>query len=68
VALLRAARAAALADGRGFVIPEDVKALGPAVFGHRVILHPEAELRGMTAAELVHQVLAAVPVPQVVRP
>jgi MoxR-like ATPase len=66
VALMRAARAMALADGRGFVIPEDIKDLAGAVFAHRIIVHPEAELRGVTAAQLIDQTLAAAPVPHVV--
>jgi MoxR-like ATPase len=66
VALLRAARARALVDGRRYVIPEDVKALAPAVLAHRLILEPDAELGGATAAGQVDQVLAAIPVPRVV--
>jgi MoxR-like ATPase len=64
-ALLRAARVAALADGRPFVLPEDVKALAPPVFAHRIIVHPEAQLRDLTADEVVRRVLSAVPVPRV---
>jgi MoxR-like ATPase len=66
LALARAARVRAAADGRNYVVPEDVKALAPAVLGHRIILDPEAELRGVTAGDLIADVLAAVPVPQIV--
>src|SRR5207253_1494923 len=48
VALLKAARAAALLDGRDYVIPDDVKRLAAAVLRHRVSLAPELELEGVT--------------------
>jgi MoxR-like ATPase len=64
LALLRAARAAAAAAGRGFVIPEDVKQMAPVVLAHRVILQPEAELQGRTGAELIARALQSVPVPR----
>jgi MoxR-like ATPase len=65
IALMRAARVLAIADGRSYVVPEDIKYLAVAAFGHRLIMHPEAELRGVQPAEIVKQVLAAVPVPRV---
>jgi MoxR-like ATPase len=61
--LQRAARARAALDGRTYVIPDDIKALAEPVIAHRLLLAPEAELRGMAAAEVVRDVLAAVPVP-----
>jgi len=64
LALLRAARAAAALAGRSFVVPEDVKSVAHVVLAHRLILQPEAELRGRTAAELVGRVLESVPVPR----
>jgi MoxR-like ATPase len=64
LALLRAARAAAAAAGRPFVVPEDVKAMAPVVLSHRVILQPEAELQGRTGAELIARALQSVPVPR----
>jgi MoxR-like ATPase len=63
IALMRAARAWAAGAGRNFVVPEDVKELAACVLAHRLILQPEAELRGTTAAELIDRVLATVPVP-----
>jgi MoxR-like ATPase len=65
LALIRAARARALADGRNYVVPEDIKALAVNVLAHRIIVEPEAELRGVSSTDVVSQVLAAVPVPQV---
>src|SRR5436309_3174321 len=48
VSLLKAARAAALLDGRDYVVPDDVKGLAPAVLRHRVNVAPELELEGVT--------------------
>jgi MoxR-like ATPase len=64
LALLRAVRVRAAAAGRSYVVPEDVKALATHVIAHRLMLTPEAELRGRTAVDLVAEVLGRVPVPQ----
>jgi MoxR-like ATPase len=64
VALIRAARVGAAATGRGYIVPADVKALAVPVLAHRLLLTPEAELRGRTCAEVVEALLATVPVPQ----
>jgi MoxR-like ATPase len=63
LALLRAARAHAAAEGRDYVIPDDVKALAPAVLAHRLVPAPEADMSGRTAADVVEELLEAVPVP-----
>ncbi len=64
VAVAQAAQAYAATQGRAFVTPDDVKSVVPYVLPHRMILRPEAELQGRTAADLLDQVLASVPVPQ----
>jgi MoxR-like ATPase len=64
IAILRAARAYAWAHGRSFVTPQDIKELAPSVLAHRLILQPEAELKGVTAVDVIKRVLDAVPVPQ----
>jgi MoxR-like ATPase len=64
LALLRAVRVRAAAAGRSYVVPEDVKALATHVIAHRLMLTPEAELRGRAPAELVAEALGRVPVPQ----
>ena len=64
VALLRAARVRAAADGRGYATPQDVKATAIPVLAHRLILTPDAELERRTAAQIVAELLAAVPVPR----
>ena len=57
VALLKAARAAALLDGRDFVIPDDVKLLAGAILRHRVNVAPELELEGVTADQALKAIL-----------
>ncbi|MGD0240130.1 MAG: MoxR family ATPase [Streptosporangiaceae bacterium] len=64
LALVAAARVRAAACARGYVVPDDVKALAGPVLAHRLVLTPEAELRGQSAARVVEDTLAAVPVPQ----
>ena len=63
IALTRAAGVYALTDNRGYVVPEDLKALVEPVFAHRVLLSPDAQLRGVTAGDVLRDAVAAVPVP-----
>jgi len=63
IALLRIAKALALAEGRDFVSPDDIKAVAAPVLAHRLILAPEARSAGLGAAELVADALARTPVP-----
>jgi MoxR-like ATPase len=63
LALQRVARARAAAAGRGYVIPDDVKALAVPVLAHRLIVTPEAQLQGISPADALGEVLRAVPVP-----
>jgi MoxR-like ATPase len=63
LALQRVARARAAARGRGYVIPDDVKALAEPVLAHRLLVTPEAQLQGVTPADALAEVLRAVPVP-----
>jgi MoxR-like ATPase len=63
IALTRAASAFALINGRGYVLPEDFKALIGPVFAHRVLLSPDAQLRGVTAGEVLADAIRSVPVP-----
>jgi MoxR-like ATPase len=64
LALAQAAQAHAATEGRGFVTPDDVKAMAVPALGHRVLLRPEAELAGHSAESLLTGLLASVPVPQ----
>jgi MoxR-like ATPase len=63
VALLKAARAAALLEGRDFVIPDDVKRLAAPVLRHRVTVTPELELEGVTADAALKSILDQTEVP-----
>ena len=63
IALLRVAKALALAEGREYVLPDDVKAVAAPVLAHRLILGPEARAAGLSAADLVGQALERTPVP-----
>jgi len=63
VSLLKAARAAALLDGREFVVPDDVKLLAPAVLRHRISVVPELELEGVTADVALKAILDRTEVP-----
>ncbi|MBM4290313.1 MAG: MoxR family ATPase [Deltaproteobacteria bacterium] len=61
--LARAARAHAFMKRRGYVIPEDIKALAPDVLRHRVIPTYEAEARDISSDRLIQSILEAVEVP-----
>jgi MoxR-like ATPase len=63
IALTRSAQAYALTGGRAYVIPEDVKALIEPVFAHRLLLAPDAAMRGVTPGEVLRTVVEAVPAP-----
>ncbi len=63
IALLRVAKARALAEGRDYVAPDDVKAVAAPVLSHRLILAPEARSTGLDAAAVVQEILERVPVP-----
>jgi MoxR-like ATPase len=67
LALLRAAQAWAACDGRGYVVPDDVKAVAEPVLAHRLLLDPESEVRGIRASQVLFEVLRAVPVPAATR-
>ncbi|MFN0116914.1 MAG: AAA family ATPase [Elusimicrobiota bacterium] len=63
IALALASRAYAFIKGRGYVTPEDVKAIGPDVFRHRIIPSFEAEAENKTADQLLQQIFDVVEVP-----
>ncbi len=63
IALAQASRAHAFLRGRGFVTPDDVKAIAPDVLRHRVLTTFEAEADGVTGDDVVGRVLDRVPVP-----
>jgi len=63
LSLAQAARAYAFLEGRGYVTPDDVKAMGPDVLRHRVLLTYEAEAEGLTAEAVIEKVFAKVKTP-----
>ena len=63
IALLRVAKARALADGREYLLPDDVKAVAVPVLAHRLIVAPEARSSGLTGTQVVADVLEKTPVP-----
>jgi MoxR-like ATPase len=65
VALYRAAQATALLDGRAFVLPDDVRAMAPAVLTHRLVVDLDRSLRGATAESAMAAILDRVPAPPI---
>ena len=61
LALYKAGQALAALDGRDHVLPDDIKALARPVLAHRIMLKPQAALRGITSADLVDRILAETP-------
>ncbi len=61
LALFKSAQALAALRGRDHVLPEDIKRLAPITLAHRLILKPEAELRGRTALSILDEILAQTP-------
>jgi MoxR-like ATPase len=64
VALLKMAQASALLDGRSYVVPDDVKALAPAVLRHRVAVAPELELEGVAPDVALQGVIEKIEAPR----
>jgi MoxR-like ATPase len=63
LALYQSAQAWAAIQGRKYVLPDDVKAMAPAVITHRLMISPQAQLRGRQPEELVADIVDSIPVP-----
>lgn len=63
IALIHGAQACALLAGRDYIIPEDVQHMAQPVLAHRLVLSPEARMKGVSAQSIVQRVLQNVPVP-----
>ncbi|WP_135546527.1 AAA family ATPase [Paenibacillus cymbidii] len=63
LALVQAAKAYALLNGRDYVVPDDLKHLAPYVLGHRIILHADARMEGQTIESVLKSVFEQVRVP-----
>ena len=64
LSMVRAAKVWAATEGRNYVLPDDIKALAPSVWEHRLVMDPEAEFSGVTPASVIARVLADVAAPQ----
>lgn len=60
LSLLKATKARAGLHGRDYVLPDDIRALAASVFGHRIILTPEAELGGLRSMDIIRQAIQKV--------
>lgn len=67
IALASAARAWAASQGRHFVAPDDIRLMAPHVLPHRLVVTPEAELRGITGNDIINEVLSQTPVDETAR-
>lgn len=65
IGMVRCARVWAAAQGRNFVLPDDIKALAGPVWSHRIVVDPDASFSGATASGVVARALATVPAPAV---
>lgn len=64
LALLTASKAFAVIRGRDFVTPEDIKEVAYAVLRHRIVVSPEREMEGLTADEIIKQILESIEIPR----
>ena len=63
IALLRMAKARAVASGRDYALPEDVQAVAGPVLAHRLIIAPEARAAGVAGEDVTREALRETPVP-----
>ena len=63
LALFKTARAFAAAQGRDYVIPDDVKALAVSTLAHRLIISPSARIKNVNPETIIQETLSTVPVP-----
>jgi MoxR-like ATPase len=62
--LLTASQAAAAIAGRDFAMPDDLKDVADFVIPHRLIVAPDAEIEGISAHDVLREILATIPVPR----
>ena len=63
VALIHGAQACALLAGRDYIVPEDVQHMAVQVLAHRLVLSPEARMKGVTPESVVRRIVQNTPVP-----
>ena len=64
ISLMLLAKAVAATEDRDYLIPDDVKIAAPPILRHRIVLKPEADLEGMTADQVVREIVRSVEVPK----
>ena len=64
IALIQAAKVYALIHGKGFVIPDHIKAVALPVLRHRIILSAELEISGVNTEHVLKEIIAKVPAPR----
>lgn len=63
IALIRAAQACALMNDRDYVLPDDIRRMALPVLTHRLVLSPDARMKGQNASQLLIAILSSIPVP-----
>jgi MoxR-like ATPase len=63
LALYQASQAWAAIHGREYILPDDIKHLAPSVLCHRMMIAPQAQLRGRKVEDLIADIVSSVPVP-----
>ena len=61
--MVRVARVWAAAQGRAYVVPDDVKDLARSVWAHRLVMDPDAEFAGASPEQVIDHALTTVPAP-----
>jgi len=64
ISLMLFAKAIAATEGRDYLIPDDIKVAALPILRHRMVLKPEADLEGMTADQVVREIVRSVEVPK----
>lgn len=64
LAILNASKGFAALDGRDFVTPEDIKEAAIPVLQHRIVVNPEREMEGLTASEIIRQIIETIDIPR----
>ncbi|WP_435625172.1 AAA family ATPase [Flagellimonas sp.] len=64
IALMDASKALAAINGRDFITPDDIKKVAGPILSHRIILTPEREMEGLTATQVVSQIVDSIEIPR----
>lgn len=64
IAIMEASKALAAISGRDFITPDDIKKVAAPVLGHRILLTPEREMEGLTAQQVVKQIVDGIEIPR----